>query len=70
MQKVLFDYHKIGLAPYVVKVELGKNELWWRIFLGHYKSREEALNAIKEYGLSNSIVMKTPSGSVSSWRRV
>jgi hypothetical protein len=60
VQTVLLNYHKIGLAPYVVEVELGKDELWWRIFLGHYKSREEALNTIKEYGLSNSIVIKTP----------
>ena len=60
VQKVLLNYHKIGLTPYVVKVELGKNELWWRICLGHYKSREGALKTIKEYGLSNSIVIKTP----------
>jgi len=60
VQKVLLNYHKIGFAPYVVRVELGKNELWWRIFLGHYKSREEALFTIKEYGLSNAIVIKTP----------
>jgi Flp pilus assembly protein TadD len=58
VQKVLFNYHKIGLDPFVVKVKVGKNELWWRVFLGHYKSREEALNVIKEKGLSNSIVMK------------
>ena len=40
VQKVLIKYRKIGLAPYVVKVELGKNEVWWRIFAGHYKTRE------------------------------
>ena len=60
VRKVLLDYNKIGLAPYVVKVELGSNEIWWRIFLGHYKSRGEALKTIKEYDLSNSIVIKTP----------
>ena len=58
VQKVLFNYHKIGLDPFVVRFQVGKNELWWRVFLGHYKSREEALNVIKEKGLSNSIVMK------------
>ena len=60
VQKVLFKYHEIGLVPYVVKIELGEKELWWRIFMGHYRSKEEALKAIKEHGLSEAIVMKTP----------
>ena len=28
--------------------------------MGHYRSKEEALKAIKEHGLSEAIVMKTP----------
>jgi Flp pilus assembly protein TadD len=59
-QKVLTKYRKIGLAPYVVKVELGKNEIWWRIFVGHYKTRNEALKITNRYNLSDSIIMKTP----------
>ena len=60
VQKVLINYRKIGLAPYVVKVELGKNEVWWRIFAGHYKTRKEALRAKNRRDLSDSIIMKTP----------
>jgi Flp pilus assembly protein TadD len=60
VQKVLFKYHEIGLVPYIVKIELGEKKLWWRIFIGHYKYKEEALKVIKEYGLSEAIVMKTP----------
>jgi Flp pilus assembly protein TadD len=60
VQKVLTDYRKIGLAPYVVRVELGKNELWWRIFTGHYKNRQEALKIKNRHDLSDSIILKTP----------
>lgn len=59
-QIVYFNYKKIGLAPYIVKVELGQNKVWFRIFAGHYKTRKEALRVIKEYDLSASLVLKTP----------
>ena len=60
VQRVLTKYRKIGLVPYVVKVELGENETWWRIFVGHYKTRNEALKTTSRYNLSDSIIMKTP----------
>jgi cell division septation protein DedD len=60
VQKVLTDYRKIGLSPYVVKVELNENELWWRIFTGYYKSRREALKIQNRHDLSDSIIIKTP----------
>ena len=59
-QTVLINYQKKGLAPYVVKVEPGKNEVWWRIFTGYYKTRKEALKIINRHNLSDSIIMKTP----------
>ena len=59
-QIVYFNYKKLGLAPYIVKVELGHSNVWFRIFTGHYKTRKEALGVIKEYGLSDSLVLKTP----------
>jgi tetratricopeptide (TPR) repeat protein len=60
VQKVLINYRKIGLDPYVVKVELGKNEVWWRIFVGYFKGRKEALRIRNRHDLSDSIIMKTP----------
>jgi hypothetical protein len=57
---VLCDYQKRGLIPYIVHVDLGEGEFWWRVFVGHYKTRKEALRAKKEYDLSDSIVKKTP----------
>jgi cell division septation protein DedD len=59
-QTVLINYQKKGLAPYVVKVEPGKNEVWWRIFTGYYKTRKEALKVKNRHNLSDSIIMKTP----------
>ena len=53
-------YKKIGLAPYIVKVELSQNKVWFRIFAGQYKTRKEALGVIKEYDLSACLVFKTP----------
>ena len=57
--EVLCKYQKDGLIPYVVQEDLGDGEVWWRVFVGHYKTRKEALRAQKEYDLSDSIVKKT-----------
>jgi cell division septation protein DedD len=58
--EVFRNYQKDGLIPYIVQEDLGKDEVWWRVFVGHYKTRKEALRAKKEYDLSASIVKKTP----------
>jgi tetratricopeptide (TPR) repeat protein len=60
VQKFLINYQKIGLIPYFAKVEPGKNEVWWRIFTGYYKTRKEALKIKNRRNLSESIIMKTP----------
>ena len=60
VSKVLNHYRKIGLNPYVVKVELNKNELWWRIFAGQYKTRKEAFKIKRRHDLTDAIIMKTP----------
>jgi Tfp pilus assembly protein PilF len=57
---VLGDHQKYGFVPYIVREDLGGGEVWWRVFAGHYKSREEALGAKKQYGLAGSIIKKTP----------
>jgi Flp pilus assembly protein TadD len=59
-QEFLINYQKIGLIPYFARVEPRKNEVWWRIFTGHYKTRQEALKIKNRRNLSESIVMKTP----------
>lgn len=60
VQKVLSKYKKINLKPYTVKVDLGENGIWWRIYAGHYETREEAIREKNRYGLTNKIVLKAP----------
>lgn len=60
VQKVLSKYTKINLKPYFVKVDLGESGIWWRIYAGHYKTREEAIREKNRYGLTNKIVLKAP----------
>lgn len=55
---VLTRYKKIGLDPFVVKVDLGEKGTWWRIYAGHYESREKAIKEKNKYGLSDKIVIK------------
>jgi cell division septation protein DedD len=59
-QKVVADYRNKGLSPFIVKVELGKGQVWWRIMAGCYETREEAVKAKEQYGLKDALIKKTP----------
>ena len=59
-RKIVSDYQKVGLAPYVVKVKLDDGDEWLRVLAGHYQTRQEALKVKKEQQLSAAIVKKTP----------
>jgi cell division septation protein DedD len=59
-RKIISDYQKMGLAPYVAKVEFKNGDVWLRVFTGHYQTRKEALTVKKDHHLSEAIVMKTP----------
>ena len=59
-RKIVSNYQKVGLAPYVVKVKFDKDDEWLRVLSGHYKTRQEALKAIQKHRLSSAIVKKTP----------
>ena len=63
IQKVLSEYNQIELEPYVVKVNLGENGIWWRIFAGHYETREKAIRAINNFGLTDKIILKNPNAN-------
>ena len=60
IQKVISKYSQIGFEPYVVKADLGENGIWWRIYAGHYETREEAIREKNKYGLTDKIVLKEP----------
>ena len=57
---MLSKYKKINLEPYAVKVDLGQNGIWWRIYAGHYETREEAIKEKNKHGLTDKIVLKEP----------
>jgi len=59
-RKIVSNYQKVGLAPYVVKVKFDEGDEWLRVLSGHYKTRQEALKVKKEQKLSVAIVKKTP----------
>jgi hypothetical protein len=60
VSKLLFDYRERNLSPYFVKVDRGESGIWWRILLGHYKTRGEALRIREKNNLSDSLIVKMP----------
>ena len=59
-RKIVSNYQKVGLSPYVVKVKFDEGDEWLRVLAGHYKTRQEALKAKQEHRLSGAIVKRTP----------
>jgi cell division septation protein DedD len=59
-RKIVSNYQKAGLAPYVVKVKFDDGGEWLRVLAGHYKTRQEALEVKQEHRLSGAIVKRTP----------
>jgi len=59
-RKIVSNYQKVGLAPYVVKVKFHEGDEWLRVLTGHYQTRQEALKAKQKHRLSGAIVKKTP----------
>ncbi len=57
VEKVLSKYNKSDLDPYVVKVDLGEKGSWWRIFAGHYETRERAIIEMNKHGLTDKLVL-------------
>jgi hypothetical protein len=57
IQKVLSRYEAIDPEPYVVKVDLGAKGSWWRIYCGHYETRESAIIEMNRYGFTDKIVL-------------
>ena len=59
-RKIVSDYQKVGLKPYVVKVKFESGSEWLRVLTGHYQTRREAVKAKQEHRLSKAIVKRTP----------
>ena len=59
-RKIVTEYKKVGLAPYVAKVEFKNGDVWLRVFAGQYQTRKEALKVKQKHHLSKALVKKTP----------
>jgi len=59
-RKIVTDYQKVGLAPYVAKVEFKNGDVWLRVFAGQYQTRKEALTVKQKHHLSKALVKRTP----------
>jgi len=59
-RKIIADYKKVGLTPYVAKVEFKNGDVWLRVFAGQYQTRKEALMVKQKHHLSEALVKKTP----------
>lgn len=59
-QKAISHYKGDGLSPYLVKVDLGKKGVWWRIYMGHYRTQVEAKKVKEANNLIDSLVKRTP----------
>ncbi|UCF56587.1 MAG: SPOR domain-containing protein [Deltaproteobacteria bacterium] len=47
-RKAMSEYRKKGLFPYWVKVNLGENGVWFRVFTGYFQNRKQAEAYINE----------------------
>lgn len=57
--KALSEYQRRGFFPYWVKVNLAQKGIWYRVFVGRFKTRDNAEAFIKDKGLADAEVMKT-----------
>ena len=48
VKKALFDYQGKGFSAYWAKVDLGDKGVWFRVFAGHFRTKEEAENDIRD----------------------
>ncbi len=56
----LAELRKKGLPVYCVRVDLEGQGIWWRLYLGHYKTYADAKRAARMYDLSDILIKKTP----------
>ncbi len=53
------EIKKMGLTPYLVRIDLGDQGIWWRLYIGFFSTDEEAKRLKTLYKLSNVTIEKT-----------
>ena len=56
--KAISIYRRKGLSPYWVKVDLGENGTWFRVFLGHFRIIEKAKNYRQEHKITGALIKR------------
>ena len=56
--KAISIYRRKGLFPYWVKVDLGENGMWFRVFVGNFRDIEKAKNYKQEHKISGSLIKR------------
>ncbi len=51
--------HRRGFQAYLVRVDLGKKGIWYRLFFGHFPNATTAMDAIQKYHLTGALVSRT-----------
>lgn len=62
VEKSLAIYREKGLSPYWVKVDLGDQGVWYRVFAGCYEDSQQAEEVIRTHKLTEAAVKKTTFG--------
>jgi type II secretory pathway predicted ATPase ExeA len=50
-RKAIEIYRKMGLSAFWVRVHLDDDKVWYRVFTGHFKEKDEAETFVREKGL-------------------
>ncbi len=56
--KAISIYRRKGLSPYWVKVDLGENGTWFRVFVGHFRNIVTAKNYKQEHKISGGLIKR------------
>jgi len=58
-KKAIATYSEKGFSPYWVRVDFKNKGLWFRVFHGHFRNREDAKKFARQRGLEETDVKKT-----------
>jgi hypothetical protein len=58
-RKALAVHHREDFAPYAVRMDFGDKGVWYRIFMGHFQTREEAEGFVAKHKIQGVEVKET-----------
>jgi len=55
-----FKYKVRGIDAHWNRVDLGEKGIWYRLFIGHFETKESAIKYKNDHGLAESMIVFTP----------